>query len=258
LIHDLKVRLNGLSLKKTGKPIELNLEKMDTMEGRQKFELSVEPLGISHLQITKHLANLESDETLRRLLLAQTKCIVRLYMISAYDLASRDNGGFSDPYLKITLGNKVYNTRDTYQLDEPNPEWHEYYDFEATFPGCPPLVIEVVDYDDLFGDDSIGVTSVDLEDRFFSPEWQSIKNKPIEYRQLYHPSSSISQGVVKCWVEIHPTNLPDDQQPTIYEIKPKPPEEFEVRLVIFDTLDIKAMDSEGTSDVYGRAFFDSR
>jgi hypothetical protein len=49
-----------------------------------------------------------------------------------------------------------------------------------------------MDYDDIFGDDSIGITVVDLEDRFFSPEWQSIENKPIEYRNIYHPSSSIS------------------------------------------------------------------
>lgn len=35
LLHDLKLKLNALSLKKTGKPLELNLEKMDTYEGRQ-------------------------------------------------------------------------------------------------------------------------------------------------------------------------------------------------------------------------------
>ena len=113
-------------------------------------------------------------------------------MISAYDLASRDNGGVSDPYLKMSCGNKVYNERDNYQLDEANPHFNKYFDFEATFPGCPPLVVEVVDYDDIFSDDSIGTTSIDLEDRFFSVEWMSIKNKPIEYRQLYHPSSSVS------------------------------------------------------------------
>jgi Ca2+-dependent lipid-binding protein len=154
--------------------------------------LSIEPLGINHLQITKHLANLESDETLNRLLLAETKCVVRLYVLSAYDLASRDNGGFSDPYLKLHLGNKTYNERDNYILDEPNPEFNKYYDFEAKFPGCPPLVMNVMDYDDIFGDDSIGTTSIDLEDRFFSLDWQSIKQKPIEYRQLYHPSTSVS------------------------------------------------------------------
>jgi hypothetical protein len=43
-----------------------------------------------------------------------------------------------------------------------------------------------------------------LEDRYFSPEWQSIRQKPIEFRDLYHPSSTISQGTVKLWVEIIP------------------------------------------------------
>mmetsp|Transcript_21809 Transcript_21809/g.16160 ORF Transcript_21809/g.16160 Transcript_21809/m.16160 type:complete len:131 (+) Transcript_21809:1660-2052(+) len=129
---------------------------------------------------------------LKRLLLAETKCIVRVYMISAYDLASRDNGGFSDPYLKLKLGKKLYDERDIYQEDNPNPYFNKYYDFEAVFPGCPPLVIDVMDYDLIFGDEAIGQTSVDLEDRFFSVEWQSIKNKPVEYRQLYHPSSSVS------------------------------------------------------------------
>jgi len=32
-------------------------------------------------------------------------------------------------------------------------------------------VIEAMDYDELFGDELIGKTSVDLEDRYFSPEW---------------------------------------------------------------------------------------
>jgi hypothetical protein len=80
------------------------------------------------------------------------------------------------------MGNKTINERDNYQLDEPNPSFFKHYDFEGVFPGCPPIVVDVVDYDDIFGDDSIGTTIIDLEDRFFSPEWQSIKNKPIEYR----------------------------------------------------------------------------
>ena len=39
------------------------------------------------------------------------------------------------------------------------------------FPGCPMLDIKIYDHDDIFGDDLIGDTKVDLEDRFFSPEW---------------------------------------------------------------------------------------
>jgi hypothetical protein len=55
----------------------------------------------------------------------------------------------------------------------------------------------------------IGETKIDLEDRFFSPEWQSVKDKPIELRQLFVQSSAMSQGVVKCWIDILPTELPE-------------------------------------------------
>ena len=143
-------------------------------------------------------------------------------------------------------------------MDNPNPEFYKYYDFEAKFPGCPPLVIEAIDYDEIFGDDLIGTTTVDLEDRFFSVDWQSVKEKPVEYRQIYHPSNSISQGVLKMWVEINPTKVDVLLKPREYIITPKPPEEFEVRFVVFDTEDVIAMDVEGTSDVYCRAFFDSK
>lgn len=74
----------------------------------------MEKLGIGHLNITKHLVNLESDETLKRMLMSKTKCIVRLYMINGFDLASRDNGSASDPYLYITCGKKIYNERSNY------------------------------------------------------------------------------------------------------------------------------------------------
>jgi len=189
--------------------------------------------------------------------MSQTKCVVRVYIIDAFNLSSRDNGGDSDPYLIVKLGNKTFNDRSNYQEDEPNPKFHKFYEFEAVFPGCAPLVINVMDYDEIFGDDSVGTTSIDLEDRYFSPEWQSIKNKPIEHRNLYHPSSSISQGTLRLWVEIHSLAVPLNEIP-IWQITPKPPEEFEVRLCIFNTLDVIAADVEGTSDVYCRAFFDSK
>jgi hypothetical protein len=62
---------------------------------------------------------------------------------------------------------------------------------------------------------------------------------------------------VKLWVEIIPANAALGNFP-IFDIKPKPLEDFEVRLVVYDTKDIKMMDVEGTSDVYARAFFDPK
>jgi hypothetical protein len=73
-----------------------------------------------------------------------------------------------------------------------DPDFYKTYEFDGSFPGCAPLVIKLMDYDDMFGDELIGSTSIDLEDRYFSPEWQSIRQKLIELRDLYHPSSSIS------------------------------------------------------------------
>lgn len=89
-------------------------------------------------------------------------------------------------------------------LDEPNPKFNKLFEFSGSFPGSAPLVIEAYDFDDLFGDDLIGKTSIDLDDRFFSGDWQALEEKPIEYRQIYHHSTTLSQGVITCWLEIEP------------------------------------------------------
>lgn len=87
--------------------------------------------------------------------------------------------------------------RDNYVKDTHNPNIYKMFEFHSQFPGCSPLRIQMWDHDELFGDDFIGETVIDLEDRFFSPEWQSINNKPIELRQIYHKSTKVSQGVIK-------------------------------------------------------------
>lgn len=55
--------------------------------------------------------------------------IVRVYVIEGFNLSSRDIGSESDPYLKLKCGNKVYDERDNYQLDEPNPKFNKKYEF---------------------------------------------------------------------------------------------------------------------------------
>ena len=105
----------------------------------------------------------------------------------------------------------------------------------------------------LFGDDLIGTTKLDLDDRFFNKEWVAIDNKPIEYRDLFHPTSTISQGVIKMWVEIHSlANKASDKPPM--DITPEPPKDYEMRFIVWKTKDIEMMDLEGTSDAYCRVF----
>jgi hypothetical protein len=49
-------------------------------------------------------------------------------------------------------------------------------------PGSSPLSVECWDYDMIFSDEIIGTTKIDLEDRYFCLEWNSLEIKPIEYR----------------------------------------------------------------------------
>ena len=72
-------------------------------------------------------------------------------------------------------------------------------------------------------DELIGTTEIDIEDRWFSKNWRSLKHVPIETRNLYNPSSSLSQGSVKLWVEIYPR---ESKLPPIWAIAPKPPMVF--------------------------------
>ena len=101
----------------------INTQLLGDIFERKKFQKKMRNLDLAHLEITKHLANLESDNILKRALLAQTKGLVRLYCIEAFDLSSRDNDSPSDPYLKIICNGKTFDERDKYQLDEPNPEF---------------------------------------------------------------------------------------------------------------------------------------
>jgi hypothetical protein len=117
------------------------------------------------------------------------------------------------------------------------------------------VVIESYDYDDFFGDDLIGTSKLDLDDRFFNKEWCAIENKPIEYRDLFHPTLLTTQGVVKCWVEINSITNRLSNLPQI-DITPEPVKEYEMRLIVWKTKDIVEMDFEGTSDTYCRTFLD--
>ena len=213
LLEKLKKQINELSQKVHNKLFPVNFDSLAKPEEREKFEQHARSIGIDHHRISKHLTDLNSDIILKAALLKEEKCIIRFYAVSGYDMASRDNGSASDTYLALECNNKKYNERDNYQLDEANPTFFKSYDFEGTFPGSTPMHIEVWDYDMIFGDELVGDTYIDLEDRYFTLDCVAMKDKPIEYRQLYHPSSNMSQGVVKCWVEINPVNVEPEFQP---------------------------------------------
>ena len=63
--------------------------------------------------------------------------------------------------------------------------------------------------------------------------------------------------MIKCWLEINSTLDPPESIKT-WDITPRPPETFEVRICVFNCKGVEMMDWEGTSDAYCRGFFDSK
>lgn len=96
------------------------------------------------------------------------KCKARVYVLEGFNFASRDRFSLSDPYLVLRMGATEFNESENYQLDTADPTFYKCYEFIIDLPGSPVLEIEAFDYNDFFGDELIGSTYIDLDDRFFS------------------------------------------------------------------------------------------
>lgn len=123
-IEEIKGFIKDISLMTLKKPFEYDPKMLSDVTQRKKLKKKLRKMGLGHLHILKHLSNLQSDELLKRSLLNQQNCIVRIYMVNAFALVQRDNGSNSDPYVSLKLNGQVQQDRDSYQLDNPNPEFN--------------------------------------------------------------------------------------------------------------------------------------
>jgi hypothetical protein len=87
-----------------GSPFELNINDLSTDNGKKNFIKVLQTMRCGHLPIATYLSNLESESKISQLLNRKTECVIRFYVVSAFDLASRDSGSHSDPYLKLSIG----------------------------------------------------------------------------------------------------------------------------------------------------------
>lgn len=210
------------------------------------------------LDITGFKPDAETEEDLEfneisRQLLNKVNVVVTVFIIDAFDLVSLDIGSDSDPYLVLTLGNQVMNNKDNFVSNRSDPSFYKVFTLNTTLPGESILKIQVWDRDNLFTDDKIGTTSIDLEDRFFSIKWNKLPYKPIETRRLMHKSYKHPRGYIRLWLDIHK----EGEKIIPIDISPKPPMEFEARLIVYKSEGIKAGDIEDTSDMYVRAWVNS-
>jgi hypothetical protein len=73
----------------------------------------------------------------------------------------------SDPYLIVKNGDKSFGSRDEHVDDVTEISINKMYGFSVDFPGAQPLRMELWDYDAIFGDDFIGSSEIDLDDRLY-------------------------------------------------------------------------------------------
>nr|XP_040058215.1 LOW QUALITY PROTEIN: fer-1-like protein 6 [Gasterosteus aculeatus aculeatus] len=94
--------------------------------------------------------------------------LIRVYIVSASNLHPADPDGKADPYIVLRLGKNEIKDRDNYIPKQLNPVFGRSFEMQATFPRESLLSVVVYDYDMVGGDDLIGETRIDLENRFYS------------------------------------------------------------------------------------------
>ncbi|OIW28851.1 hypothetical protein CONLIGDRAFT_681796 [Coniochaeta ligniaria NRRL 30616] len=106
--------------------------------------------------------------------------VLNVNILRARNLAAKDRGGTSDPYLVLTLGEAKHITHAVSK--DLNPEWNE----QAHLPvaGVESLLLDVCCWDkDRFGKDYLGEFDLALEEIFngshteLEPKWYPLKSK---------------------------------------------------------------------------------
>ena len=223
----------------------------------EEYKKVVEKIRSNDSNVISKLRNFEKYEKLTKSILVKHQVVIRVYILELRDLPSKDLTSDSDPYIKIYLGEeKKVDEQKNYIDNVINAKWYKYYDIIGEFPGDSTLKIEVWDYDPIFRDEIIGITQIDLEDRYFNSDWREMIYKPIETRLLLHPDLSRQQGSITLWIEIFDKKDMIHMEP--WQISPEPKTTIEMRVIIWETEDMELRDDEGTSDIFITTYFDPK
>ncbi|CAM9789335.1 unnamed protein product [Discosporangium mesarthrocarpum] len=192
---------------------------------------------------------------------------VRLYVLKAFRLRAQDTqSNKADPYVKVELGKEKISRREAAITGEINDvPLLQYFELKCKFPGSSKLQVHIYDRDPLgsLSDDHIGTTIIDLEDRWFSKEWQekvwdkTDPNKPIlrtpaEMRSLWNPTCSGPQGSLELWLDI--LTAKDVSRVPPADISPPPKSKFQLRVIIYKVKDwqLPGDSFTGMTDMYIR------
>ena len=83
----------------------LSQETLLIEEDIHSFKELMLKLGLQQMKVTDTLLSMLHADFVKTQLMKKQKVFVDLYVLTGQDLASRDIGSPSDPYLKVKLGN---------------------------------------------------------------------------------------------------------------------------------------------------------
>ncbi|KAF1325644.1 Inositol polyphosphate 5-phosphatase, partial [Globisporangium splendens] len=195
---------------------------------------------------------------------------IRVYVLDGVGFAPMDLGlngrpGKSDPYLRMKLGKEKVDDRKNFIDDTTDPDFYKMYQINALLPGASILTIEAMDHDFVGGDDLIGRTTIDLEDRLFDQRWQDMgkmyetssrfRPKPLEIRTLNIPTSKAPMGTIKMWVDILTPNQAHEYPPI--DISLPPPVDLELRVIVWKARNVPSFDeAEDMNDLFFRCWME--
>ncbi|PFH33328.1 putative heat shock protein DNAJ pfj4 [Besnoitia besnoiti] len=134
---------------------------------------------------------------------------IRVYVIRAISLNLGDQRVAPNPYLIFNLGDKTDTLRAEAKSNTYNPEFFTVWEKDVMFPDDSQFELQVWSaHEGMTGglkDLYVGSTCIDLEERWFSKEWQKFMSKnevPMEYRPLRQVPGGPFKGSVEMWVEL--------------------------------------------------------
>ena len=162
---------------------------------------------------------------------------MRVYVLKGIGLRPTNSRGLAEPYVIAELGSKRLGDKKDAIKDTLYPPFYKMFEFKPTFPGASLLKLKVMSVSesllDTDGDEFIGETSIDLEDRWYSDLWQKryLEFPAVEKRSLRTYPEGGSQGQLEVMVEI--MLQMDAARRQALDITPPPPELVELRMVIW-------------------------
>lgn len=175
--------------------------------------------------------------------------VFRCYILTADALIPASGAGDTSTYIWIknaeTPLGTPHNLQDTGNIRKKTlmPEFNKCYILDhCGMPENATLRISIME-NMLLGDQEIGMTTIDVEDRWFHPKYRemirskdSFKAIPIELRPIRNANSSIPQGTVSVWVEFM-TAMQANAHP-IQTLQSPDADPYQLRIVIWRTKDV--------------------